>query len=252
MISPALSGRFAGIGRRSSAPLHRGLTDAVLESERRPPGGELVAVLSPDQLDTRQFGVDLAGLLRDGSQACLVGREDGDGDMHVGGAEWFLPVVGTALAGVPQDLGSGSHPLAELWREAVQRRLWHPESHQPVVGEGDRQRGLVGDVASGGGVGDRVQPPHQLASICAVLDAQQQVGADVRRGTLVQRAGLDVVKLQGRALRGGHRSHPPSMVSGAREARAGAGSAAPGRGSGPCPVGWPSRRRRGSWGRDLH
>ena len=52
---------LARVRGRSSAPLDGGLADAVLEPERRPPGGELVAVLPPDQLDAGQLGMGLAG-----------------------------------------------------------------------------------------------------------------------------------------------------------------------------------------------
>ena len=49
-----------------------------------------------------------------------------------------------------------------------------------------------------------MQPPYELAPGGAVVDAQEQVSADVRGWAFVQRSGLDVVELQGCA-RGGVR-----------------------------------------------
>ena len=160
------------------------------------PVGELVAVLTPDQLDPGELGLGLAGLVPRGAELGLVGGEDGDGDVDVGGAEGLLPVVGTAFTGVAQDLGPGRHTFAELRGEAVQGRLRHPERLQPLVGEGDGDRRLVRLTGGRGGVDDPVQSSHQLASVVAVADAEQQVGADVRRGTFEQSAGLDVVELE--------------------------------------------------------
>ena len=68
------------------------------------------------------------------------------------------------------------------------------------------------DVSSGGvgpeprGVDDPVQPPDQLPAVGAVVDPQQQVGPDIGRRPFVQRAGLDVVELQGTALSSRSRS----------------------------------------------
>ena len=68
-----------------------------------------------------------------------------------------------------------------------------------------------------------MQPAYQLTSVGAVADSQQQIGADVRRGTFVERASLDVIEFQRHACRGVHPHHPISMVSDARVARAGFG-----------------------------
>ena len=70
-----------------------------------------------------------------------------------------------------------------------------------------------GSGADSRGVDDPVQSPDQLAAVGAVVDAQQQVGPDVRRGPLVQRPGLDVVELQGRRLSVAvTRRHTPSIA----------------------------------------
>ena len=49
-----------------------------------------------------------------------------------------------------------------------------------------------------------MQPPDELAAVGTVRDAQHQVRADVRRGTLEQRTGLDVVELKVGMGRLGH------------------------------------------------
>ena len=72
-----------------------------------------------------------------------VRRQDREGDVDVRRAERLLPVLGVALADVAELAGARGHALAELRREAVQRRLRHAERLQPVVGEGDGEPGAV-------------------------------------------------------------------------------------------------------------
>ena len=75
-----------------------------------------------------------------------------------------------------------------------------------MIGEGDRDPGVVRPVGRlPAGVDERVEAPHQLPSRRAVVDAEQQIPAHIGRGSLVQRAALDVVELEGRALAGGQR-----------------------------------------------
>src|SRR5687768_18338562 len=50
----------------------------------------------------------------------------------------------------------------------------------------------------------RSQSPDELASGGPVADPKQEVGADVGRGTLMQRPALDVVELEPYLLRRGH------------------------------------------------
>src|SRR5215203_586246 len=88
-----------------------------------------------------------------------------------------------------------------------------------------------------------MQPPDELAAVGPVRDPQQHVPADVRRGTLEERAGLDVVELKIGMGRLGHGCAEPSVASGAREARAGAGWAVPGRGTCRRPAAWRNRLR---------
>jgi hypothetical protein len=137
-------------------------------------------------------------------QLGLVGREDRDRDVYVGGAEGLLPVVGGALTDVTQHCRAGSHAVLELRWEAVQGLLRDSQRLQSLVGEGDRERGLVGCGTLCGGFGKRLQPADQLASVGPVVDTQQQVPADVWGGAFVQRAGQDVVEVQGCARCGGH------------------------------------------------
>ena len=142
------------------------------------------------------------------------------------GAERLLPVGRAALADVAQLGGTGRHPLAELGREAVERVLRHTERLQALIGEGDRDPRVVSGIGRRPSrVDERVQPSHELAAGGAVVDAQQQVGADVGRGSLVQRAALDVVELEDGSRRAAVACG--SIVSGgARALRAGPGSAA--------------------------
>ena len=49
-----------------------------------------------------------------------------------------------------------------------------------------------------------MQPPHQLAPRGTVVDAEENVGADVRGGPLVQGSALDVVELEADGVRDGH------------------------------------------------
>ena len=97
-----LEGSLAGTRGGPAASLDRGLADAVLETERGPSGGELVAVLTPDHLDSRELGVGLACLLGGRLEPSSVRGENRDGHVHVGAAERRLPVLGTALTDVAQ------------------------------------------------------------------------------------------------------------------------------------------------------
>lgn len=217
------------------------LADAVLEAERRPSRRELVAVLAPDELDPGQLGMGSAGLVGDSPEPVLVRGEHRDGDVDVGAAQGFLPMVGTTLTDVTQDLGPSRHALPKLGDEAVEGRLRHAERLQPLVGESDRQRRIARLAGLTGGGEDPVQPPDQLTAVPAIVDAEQQVDTHVRRGALEQRTGLDVVELEGHVVH----------VSDAPEVQVGPGSPRPGTGTCWWPGGWRSRRRHGSWGRDL-
>ena len=161
------------------------------------------------------------------------------------GAERLLPVLGAALADVAQLGRAGRHPLAELRREAVERVLRHAERLQPLVGEGDGDPGVVRGIGRRASRVDHgVQPPHQLASGGAVVDAQQQVGADVRRRSLVQRAALDVVELEAASPPVTVPLRPSSVVLGGLEGGSGFGGAEV-REACATPAASPGRRRRG-------
>ena len=132
-------------------------------------------------------------------------------------AQRLLPVGGTALPHVADFGRPRRHPLAELGREAVERLLRHPERLEAAIGERRRDPRPVRGIGGGAAVvDDPVEPPHELPPGGAVVDAQQQVGADVWGRPLVQRPALDVVELEARALAGGLRafSHPHQWCSG--------------------------------------
>ena len=87
-----------------------------------------------------------ACLLDHGLQPLAVGGERRQGDVDVAGAERLLPVLGAAVADVAEQRRAGGHPLPELRSEAVERALRDPERLQAVVGEGDRDPGVVGGI----------------------------------------------------------------------------------------------------------
>ena len=123
-----------------------------------------------------------------------IGRERGQRDVHVGATEWLLPVGGAALPDVAQLGRARRHPLLELWREAVERVLWHAERLQALVGEGHGDPGAVPRLRAGTSmVHNREQPAHQLAPGRAVIETEEHVLPDIGRGPLVQRPALDVV-----------------------------------------------------------
>ena len=128
-------------------------------------------------------------------------------------------------------------PSRNSGREAVERLLRDTERLQTLVGERDRDPGVVRGIGRRpSGVDQREQPSHQLAAGGPVVDAQQEVRPDVRRGPLVQRPALDVVELEATRRVGSVRCRA-SMSVVVRGAGAGPGSAAPGRGTSGTPVG---------------
>ena len=189
MISPALRGFSLGLSG-AAAPLDGRLADAVLEAEGCPPGRELVAVLTPDHLHAGKVLLRRRARSTTFCSRSLSGEMPGDGNVHLGRAKWLLPVLRAALSGVAQVLRARRHALPELGREAVERGLWHAECLQALVCEGDGDPGVLRGIRGrSSGVHDTVESPHQLASGGAFIDAQQQVGADIRRGALVERPG---------------------------------------------------------------
>ena len=233
-----------------SAALHRRLADPVLEAEGGAPRRQLVAVLAPDHLHPGQVLVGAAGPLDHRRQPRGVGRQRRQRDVDLGGSERLLPVGWAALADVAELGRAGRHALPELRREAVQRLLRHAERLQARVGEGNGDPGAAGRVGGGpAGVDHRVQPPQQLPPRRAVVDAQQQVGADVGRRSWVEHPTLDVVELEADRLRRAHGVHGRPIPRGAREAGEDPGSAAPGTGRCRMRASLPGRRRRGSWAR---
>jgi hypothetical protein len=123
-----------------------------------------------------------------------IGRERGQRDVHVGSTERLLPTSGAALPYVAQLDRPRRHALLELWREAVERVVRQAERLQALVGEGHGDPGAVPRLRAGTSmVHNREQPPHQLTTGRAVIDAEEHVLPDIGRGPLVQRPALDVV-----------------------------------------------------------
>ena len=175
-----------GVGAGDPAALHRRLADPVLEAEGGAPRRELVAVLAPDHLHPGQLLVGAACPLGHRRQPRGVGRQRRQRHVHVGGSKRLFPIGRAAVADVAQLGRAGRHALPELRREAVQRLLGHAQRLQALVGEGNGDPGAAGGVRSGpAGVDHRVQPPQQLPPGPAVVNAQQQVGADVGRRSWV-------------------------------------------------------------------
>ena len=130
-------------------------------------------------------------------QARGIGRQRRQRNVHVPGSERFLPVGRAALADVSELGRAGRHALPELRREAVKRLLRHAQRLQAVVGEGNGDPGVAGRIRGGpAGVDHGVQPSDQLPSGVTVVDAEQQIGADVGGRSWVERPALDVVEFE--------------------------------------------------------
>ena len=251
MISPALSGRSRGFVAGRPLPSTAGWPMPSLKPNDVRPVGELVAVLTPDQLDPGQLGVGLRGPSRRPPRSRASSGESTamatcTSAVPSGFSQWSGPLSPTS----PRISAARRHPLPELRREAVQRRLRHAERLQPVVGEGDRDRGLV---RRAGG------PPAESTIRCSRRTSSRPSSRSSMRssryvptygrGALVQRAALDVVELEG--MRPSWRPPvtrlPWSVVLGRlgrvriRRRQVGKADA--------CPAGSRRRRRRGSWGR---
>ena len=137
--------------------------------------------------------------------------------MHVGVPSGCSQFSGLLSPTSPRRRRARRHPLAELRCEAVQRGLRHSQRLQAVVGERDGDPGVLRGIRGRrAGVDDPLQPPYQLASGGAIVDAKQHVGADVRRGTFVERPCLDVVQLESDASGAGvdRVTAPPQWCSG--------------------------------------
>src|SRR5918995_3165192 len=119
------------------------LADPVLEAEGGAPGGELVAILIPDDLHALKLLVGATYLLDGGLEPRGIGRERGQRDVHVGSTEWLLPIVGAARPHVAQLDSARRHPLLELRREAVKRVLRYAKRLQALIRESNGDPGVV-------------------------------------------------------------------------------------------------------------
>src|SRR5262245_3365759 len=158
------------------------MADAVPESEWLRFGGQRVTVLAPDRSYPRQFPISFPSTLDRQFKLLSVRRDCDDRYVDVRRPKRLLPVFGAALANVPQFFGARSHPLPELPGEAVERLLRHAEGLKPMIGERDAHPGIgqrAGRVR--GRSHDCAEPPHQLASGFAVVNAEQNRPEDEKR-----------------------------------------------------------------------
>ena len=175
-----------GLRARDAAAFDGRLADPVLEPERRAPGRQLVAVLTPDHLDAGHVLVGAAGPVEQRLQALGVGGEDGDRHMDVRGAQRRLPPVRAAVSHIAQLGGASGHALAELGREALQGGLGHTERLEALVGERHGDPRVRGRATRGlSGADQRTQASQQLPAglggrRCAPADRLPRRGTGVR------------------------------------------------------------------------
>src|SRR5262245_21157777 len=173
------------------------MVDAVPESEGLRFGWQSVAVLTTDRRYPWQFLVSLPTTLDRHLKLLSVRRYCDEHDVNVRRPERLFPVFGAALANVPQFFRARGHPLSKLPGEAVERILRHPEGLKPLIGKSDAHPGIgqrAGRVR--GRSHDCAQPPHQLASGFAVVNAEQNVCRRVRSRPRAHNSALDVIKLE--------------------------------------------------------
>src|SRR5438128_115291 len=122
--------------------------------------------------------------------------------MHLRRAEGLFPVGGSTLAHVTNALGTRRHTLLKLGGEALQARLRQSQSLQPLKAERDIEPGRVGVVLPVDPRGDPGgQATQQQTGLRRVVDTQQQVGPEVRSGSISQNDALDVVQLELNSMR---------------------------------------------------
>ncbi len=108
-----------GVGPGSTKAFDGRLADPVLETERSAPGRQLVAVLPPDEFNTRQLTVCASRLVNRDLVLRGIRGQRRHRHMHLVSAKWPFPVLGAAVADISQVRGARGHPDLELRGEAV-------------------------------------------------------------------------------------------------------------------------------------
>src|SRR4051794_39379659 len=127
----------------------------------------------------------------------IPGEQNGN-RVEVGAGESADPMVGMVRAGVAQHLRAGDHALLELLREALEGGFVHPQSPEPVPGEGQRHPALArGErrLDVGRGLDLLEQRAHPRPSASGVPERDELV-LSRERGGAGQQDVLDISQLE--------------------------------------------------------
>src|SRR5262249_43381197 len=129
-------------------------------------------------------------------------RVDCKRDMHVRRAERVFPVGGGVIADIVEDRGPRRHALAELFGEALERRLRHSQGLEALMGERDaqptRKTRLPPSVRR---CYMREKTAQHLAPLRGVVDAKNDVLAGGRTRAWPKYRCLYVAQVESRGVR---------------------------------------------------
>ncbi len=180
--------------RLDAGALDGRLREAVGEPEVLRPVGERRAHLIDDDRQP-------AGLGRAADPGVVLGQRllglGADHHEHVDARvdESGLPALRRALARVAEQLRAGRHAVAELAREAAQRRLGEAERAQPGVRERQVDAGLGLDRPGGRGQHLVEGPGDPVPGLGGVGHPQQEVGGE-RQAVAAHHEPLDVGEVE--------------------------------------------------------
>lgn len=131
-------------------------------------------------------------------------------DMEAVCAMRHVPVLGVARADIAEEHLARRHPLAEFHRELRQDSLAQPKAPEPFEGEDHVDPGILDrpvPVRRRCHIGQ--QPAQQHPRLLRVVDAEQEVGAEIGHGAVAQHRALDVVEFE----LNGHDGNQPAASS---------------------------------------
>ena len=187
--------------RLDAAALDRRLVDAVFVTQRIEVARLRAEILHGQNADAREALILLASDGEDAAPIFLGIAECAHADVDLTFAERRVPVLRIVDALVAELPGARRHPFAKSLGKALQRILGKAERLKAGIADPDRKPGIGRSPPTRGGIDVRCQPAKKLATRLSIVDAQEHVSAEVRRGPRPENGRLDLVQVERRRTR---------------------------------------------------